>query len=302
MVKLAGLKPSPKTDGKPGSYLKTILPEAVSSSSESESEQEEMEFLPRKAEPAVDAEMTESEEEESLADAPHQDEEEEEDFDAARDKQFAYKAINDEKRILQRLNEIRQNFYNRLSSAKLIKNTKGRIPFTEHMTVTNEKPLFVPEGLAINDDIKREIAFYNMTRENVKKGMEILIQAKVPISRPDDFFAEMLKSDEHMAKVKKRLVEQQQKVKSFEDKRQKFENKKFHKAIKAYKQTEKHKEKRQNVDQINTLKKRISEKQGEDVDEKEFNRIFNGGSKQTHGGGKRKSVIDRVKEGQNAKK
>lgn len=36
---------------------------------------------------------------------------------------------------------------------------------------------------------------YNITRENVKKGMEILIQAKVPISRPDDFFAEMLKTD-----------------------------------------------------------------------------------------------------------
>ena len=48
-----------------------------------------------------------------------------------------------------------------------------------------------------------------MTRENVKKGMEILVQAKIPISRPDDFFAEMIKSDEHMAKVKSRLVQQQ---------------------------------------------------------------------------------------------
>jgi rRNA-processing protein EBP2 len=110
---------------------------------------------------------------------------------------------------LERLNEIRQNFYNRLSSAKLIKNTMGRIPFTEHMTVTSSNPLVVPEGLAINDDLKREISFYNMTRENVKKGMEILIQAKVPISRPDDFFAEMLKTDEHMAKIKSRLIQQQ---------------------------------------------------------------------------------------------
>jgi rRNA-processing protein EBP2 len=39
--------------------------------------------------------------------------------------------------------------------------------------------------------------------------MEILIQAKVPISRPDDFFAEMLKTDEHMAKIKSRLIQQQ---------------------------------------------------------------------------------------------
>jgi hypothetical protein len=79
----------------------------------------------------------------------------------------------------------------------------------------------------------------------------------------------------------------------------------FHKAIKAYKQTEKHREKRQNVEQINTLKKRITEKKGEEVGEKEFNKIFNGG--QQRGGNqmgvRRKSVIERVKEGQaNGKK
>ena len=72
--------------------------------------------------------------------------------------------------------------------------------------IANDKPLVVPEALTVHDDIKREIAFYNMTRENVMKGMQILVQAKIPISRPDDFFAEMLKSDEHMAKVKSRLL------------------------------------------------------------------------------------------------
>ena len=78
--------------------------------------------------------------------------------------------------------------------------------------IANDKPLVVPEALNVHDDIKREIAFYNMTRENVMKGMQILVQAKIPISRPDDFFAEMLKTDEHMGKVKSRLLQQQQKV------------------------------------------------------------------------------------------
>ena len=100
--------------------------------------------------------------------------------------------------------------------------------------------MVVPEALSVHDDIKREISLYNMARENVKKGMEILVQAKIPISRPDDFFAEMLKTDEHMAKVKSRLLQQSKKVASFEEKKQRFENKKFHKAIKAYKQGEKH--------------------------------------------------------------
>lgn len=138
--------------------------------------------------------------------------------------------------------------------------------------------MVVPEALSVHDDIKREISLYNMARENVKKGMEILVQAKIPISRPDDFFAEMLKTDEHMAKVKSRLLQQSKKVASFEEKKQRFENKKFHKAIKAYKQGEKHQEKRQNVENINTLKKKISERGG-DIDEKEFNKIFNGGER-----------------------
>lgn len=42
--------------------------------------------------------------------------------------------------------------------------------------------------------------------------MEILVQAKVPISRPDDFFAEMIKTDEHMGKVKSRILQQQHKI------------------------------------------------------------------------------------------
>lgn len=67
------------------------------------------------------------------------------------------------------------------------------------MSVTNPKPLELSEAaksLAINNEIKREVAFYNSTRENVMKSMDILVQAKVPIERPDDFFAEMLKSDD----------------------------------------------------------------------------------------------------------
>jgi len=54
----------------------------------------------------------------------------------------------------------------------------------------------VPDQLALKQEIKNEVAFYNVTRDNVMQAMRFLIQSKVPIARPDDFFAEMLKSDE----------------------------------------------------------------------------------------------------------
>jgi len=47
---------------------------------------------------------------------------------------FGYKSINEQEKILKRLNEVEKNFYNRLESARLIKK-QGHIPFTEHMTI-----------------------------------------------------------------------------------------------------------------------------------------------------------------------
>lgn len=104
--------------------------------------------------------------------------------------------------------------------------------------------------MQINDDLKREFRMYNSTRDNVMKGMEILVQSNIPISRPTDFLAEMLKSDEHMRKVKKRLLQQQQKMDKFEEKKTKQENKKFHKALKRFTMDKRHAEKRQNMEAI----------------------------------------------------
>lgn len=94
-------------------------------------------------------------------------------FETYRLKKFGQKAINNEDEIRKRLHEVRQNFYNRLESKKLIKK-HGKVPFTEHLCVTNPKKIEVSEGaqsLQVNNDIKREVTFYNTTRENVMKGM-----------------------------------------------------------------------------------------------------------------------------------
>ena len=96
-------------------YLKSKLPEALSSSSDSEPE-----------------EAASYEEVDSDLEIAAQPEEEDDDVE----KHFGQRGINEEAKLLERLNEIRANFYNRLSSQKLINNTKGRIPFSEHMTIS----------------------------------------------------------------------------------------------------------------------------------------------------------------------
>jgi Eukaryotic rRNA processing protein EBP2 len=147
------------------------MPEALSDDSEDEIVQQKRVQEVSESDQSYDEKDSDME----IAARDNQESEEEGDLDTAAKEKFGLRGIYERERIITRLNEIRANFYNRLSSQKLINNTKGRIPFSEHMTITNDKALEVPEALTVHDDIKREIAFYNMTRENVKKGMEILV-------------------------------------------------------------------------------------------------------------------------------
>lgn len=123
------------------------------------------------------------------------------------------------------------------------------------------------------------------------KGMQFLVQSGVPISRPDDFLAEMYKTDEHMAKVKSRILQQQVKIKTFEEKKQRAENKRFHKALKDFKMKAKHSEKRENMEQINQLKRKIKEK-GDDMEDADFDRVMKG----KRAPAKSPKVLDSVRE------
>ena len=68
-------------------------------------------------------------------------------------------------------------------------------------------------------------------------------------------------------------MQQQVKVQTFEERKQRLENKKFHRAMKAFKQTERHREKRQNLEAIERLKQQVRAKGGDD-DQRDFDRAF----------------------------
>jgi rRNA-processing protein EBP2 len=67
------------------------------------------------------------------------------------------------------------------------------------MTITSSEPVVVED---VTNDMQRELAFYQQALEAAKLGRELVKKAGVEFSRPEDYFAEMLKSDEHMAKVR----------------------------------------------------------------------------------------------------
>ena len=71
------------------------------------------------------------------------------------------------------------------------------LPFHLHQSVTASESVTID----VNDDLTRELAFYKQALEAVKEGRKNLLAEGVPFSRPADYFAEMVKDDEHMEKV-----------------------------------------------------------------------------------------------------
>ncbi|XP_055942248.1 probable rRNA-processing protein EBP2 [Argiope bruennichi] len=101
-------------------------------------------------------------------------------------------------------------------------------------------------------DFKREMLFYNQALEGVTKAFKKLKKMGIPTKRPDDYFAEMAKSDAHMLKVREKLLNKQMVVERTEKVRALREQKKQGKKIQREIIESRKREKKQ---MINALKK-----------------------------------------------
>lgn len=57
------------------------------------------------------------------------------------------------------------------------------------------------EGDSVHNDFKRELTFYRQAQATVLEVLPRLQSMGVPTKRPEDYFAQMAKSDDHMNKV-----------------------------------------------------------------------------------------------------
>lgn len=69
------------------------------------------------------------------------------------------------------------------------------------MEVTSTKAVEIKDDEHQDENMARELAFYQQALEAARIARDKFRELDVPFSRPDDYYAEMLKSDEHMAKV-----------------------------------------------------------------------------------------------------
>ena len=132
--------------------------------------------------------------------------------------------------------------------------TSTKVPFAYHQSIVSSKKTeeSIPD---VEDDIVRELAFMNQALEAARIARKLLLKEKVPFTRPNDYFAETLRSDEIMDKVKGKMIEDATAKKASAEARKQRELKKFGKQVQIAKQQERFKEKRETLDKINMLKR-----------------------------------------------
>ncbi|KAK4238504.1 eukaryotic rRNA processing protein EBP2-domain-containing protein [Achaetomium macrosporum] len=132
------------------------------------------------------------------------------------------------------------------------------VPFAFHQSIVSSKKTedSIP---SIDDDLQRELAFVNQSLEAARQGRALLRKEGVPFTRPTDYFAETVRSDETMQKVKAKLVEEATAKKAAAEARKQRDLKKFGKQVQVQKLQERAKQKRETLDKINLLKRKRQE-------------------------------------------
>ncbi|KDQ50472.1 hypothetical protein JAAARDRAFT_41933 [Jaapia argillacea MUCL 33604] len=126
------------------------------------------------------------------------------------------------------------------------------LPWTETLSVTYPEMIEVD----VNDDLKRELTFYKQALHSATAARTLAHSLSFPFTRPPDYFAEMVKSDAHMERIRLRLLNESAGIKKSEMKRKEREGKKFGKQVQIEKLKEREKGKKEMEERLKGLKRK----------------------------------------------
>lgn len=128
----------------------------------------------------------------------------------------------------------------------------SHLPFSATQSFTSASPIAIPD---IDDDLNRELAFYKQSLDAVREARIRLQREGVPFTRPADYFAEMVKSEEQMGRVRAKVLDTAARTKASADARRQRDLKKFGKAVQVARTQERAKEKKEVMGRIESLKR-----------------------------------------------
>ncbi|CAN9500687.1 unnamed protein product [Ophioblennius macclurei] len=146
------------------------------------------------------------------------------------------------------------------------------LPWVERLDMTNppaQDVLTKVEGnapaatngeLNADDDFQREMFFYRQAQATVLDALPLLKQYDIATKRPDDYFAEMAKSDQQMQKIRKKLLSKQMIMERSEKAKKLREQRKFGKKVQIEVIQKRQKEKKAMMSAVKKYQKGMTDK------------------------------------------
>lgn len=219
----------------------------------------------------VPAEESEDEEDEEAEEA-----EEEGDVEDDAENAIAYEDLPDDVELseqakasrVQRIKVNNESALKRIYEDIRLDAPSSKLPWIETMRVAY--PISISaEVTDVENDLERELAFYKQALHAAVEGRKLVEASGTAFSRPSDYFAEMVKTDEHMERIRQKLLDESAAIKASEAAKKQRELKKFGKKVQVEKLQERIRNKKEMNERVNGLKRKLGGGVGDD-DGEEF--------------------------------
>jgi len=146
------------------------------------------------------------------------------------------------------------------------------LPWVERLDLTNkpaediiakaEGKLPSAGGGEVNaeDDFQREMFFYRQAQASVLQALPLLNKLNIATKRPEDYFAEMAKTDQHMQKIRKKLIAKQAILEKSEKAKKLREQRKYGKKVQVEVLQKRQKEKKAMMNAVKKYQKGMTDK------------------------------------------
>lgn len=96
---------------------------------------------------------------------------------------------------------------------------------------------------------------YKQALHGANAARSLAAKHNLPFTRPSDYFAEMVKSDSHMERIRQRMLDEGAGIKKSEEKRREREGKKFGKQVQIEKLKERERGRKEMDERLKGLKR-----------------------------------------------
>eukprot|EP00937_MAST-01D_sp_MAST-1D-sp2_P002633 g2633.t1 len=160
--------------------------------------------------------------------------------------------------------------YNRAGLLKRLADISDNLGWVETLDQVGA-PLAVEDP---EDDLLREVAFFNLAKDAVMSASARLRELGEPYKRPEDYFAEMVKSDKHMGRIKDQLIFEQRKIAAFEMRKQQQHHKKRAKQVEQEKAKQRSDDKKSTLEAVKKWRKSAASRGGQLDDDDGFEQVL----------------------------